>query len=85
MCASACASRIALVGTVMGRSMGFLARGDLDIASLDHAMWFHAPFRADEWLLFATSSPVSVAVTGSHSASSTGQTGHLSHRPPRKF
>lgn len=22
------------------------------ITSLDHAMWFHAPFKADEWLLF---------------------------------
>ena len=21
-------------------------------ASLDHAMWFHRPFRADEWLLY---------------------------------
>jgi len=21
-------------------------------ASLDHSMWFHEPFRADEWLLF---------------------------------
>ena len=31
---------------------------DLDIASIDHAMWFHSPFRADEWLLFATDSPV---------------------------
>ena len=26
-------------------------------ASLDHAMWFHQPFRADEWLLFAKESP----------------------------
>ena len=26
-------------------------------ASLDHAMWFHRPFRADEWLLFAKTSP----------------------------
>jgi acyl-CoA thioesterase-2 len=26
-------------------------------ASLDHALWFHRPFRADEWLLFAKSSP----------------------------
>lgn len=26
-------------------------------ASLDHAMWFHRPFRADEWLLFAKESP----------------------------
>ena len=26
-------------------------------ASLDHALWFHRPFRADEWLLFAHDSP----------------------------
>ena len=26
-------------------------------ASLDHAMWFHRPFRTDEWLLFAMDSP----------------------------
>jgi len=26
-------------------------------ASLDHAMWFHRPFRADEWLLYAMESP----------------------------
>ena len=26
-------------------------------ASLDHALWFHRPFRADEWLLYAHDSP----------------------------
>jgi acyl-CoA thioesterase-2 len=26
-------------------------------ASLDHAMWFHRPFRADEWLLYDQVSP----------------------------
>ena len=26
-------------------------------ASLDHSLWFHRPFRADEWLLFAKESP----------------------------
>ncbi|MFX6027717.1 acyl-CoA thioesterase II, partial [Acinetobacter baumannii] len=26
-------------------------------ASLDHAMWFHRPFRADQWLLYAHDSP----------------------------
>ena len=26
-------------------------------ASLDHAMWFHRPFRADEWLLYAQDTP----------------------------
>lgn len=29
----------------------------LALASLDHAMWFHRPFRADDWLLFAQRSP----------------------------
>jgi acyl-CoA thioesterase-2 len=29
----------------------------LQIASLDHTIWFHRPFRMDEWLLFATESP----------------------------
>ena len=32
-------------------------RGELNGASLDHALWFHAPARADEWLLYATDSP----------------------------
>jgi acyl-CoA thioesterase-2 len=27
------------------------------MASLDHAMWFHRPFRADEWLLYSQASP----------------------------
>ena len=25
---------------------------DVQMASLDHAMWFHRPFRADDWLLY---------------------------------
>lgn len=29
------------------------------VASLDHALWFHRPFRADEWLLYAQDSPSS--------------------------
>ncbi len=32
-------------------------RQDLFFASLDHAMWFHRSFRADEWLLYALDSP----------------------------
>ena len=26
--------------------------GEVQMASLDHAMWFHRPFRADEWLMY---------------------------------
>ncbi|MGE5622585.1 MAG: acyl-CoA thioesterase II, partial [Bacillota bacterium] len=29
----------------------------LQIASLDHTIWFHRPFRMDEWLLFSMDSP----------------------------
>ena len=29
----------------------------LQLASLDHAMWFHRPFRMDDWLLYAIDSP----------------------------
>ncbi len=31
--------------------------GNLQMASLDHALWFHRPFRIDEWLLYACDSP----------------------------
>ncbi len=31
--------------------------GKIRAASLDHAVWFHEPFRADEWLLFAADTP----------------------------
>ncbi len=30
---------------------------ELQVASLDHAMWFHREFRADEWLLYSIDSP----------------------------
>ena len=32
-------------------------KGDILGASLDHAVWFHDDFRADEWLLYVTDSP----------------------------
>ena len=32
-------------------------RPHLGVASLDHAMWFMRPFRADEWLLYDQNSP----------------------------
>ena len=34
------------------------------IASLDHAMWFHRPFRADEWLLYHQKSPSASGARG---------------------
>jgi acyl-CoA thioesterase-2 len=31
--------------------------GTMQVASLDHALWFHRPFRADEWMLYDQESP----------------------------
>jgi acyl-CoA thioesterase-2 len=36
----------------------------LQSASLDHALWFHQPFRADEYLLYVLDSPVAAAGRG---------------------
>ena len=36
----------------------------VQMASLDHAMWFHRPFRADEWLLYAEDSPSASGARG---------------------
>lgn len=32
---------------------------DMMVASLDHSIWFHRPFRIDEWLLYVVDAPVS--------------------------
>jgi acyl-CoA thioesterase-2 len=36
----------------------------MKVASLDHAMWFHRPFRIDEWLLYAIESPSASGARG---------------------
>jgi len=37
---------------------------DLMVASLDHAIWFHREFRADEWLLYSTTTPSAAGARG---------------------
>ena len=56
-CVVAYASDYTLLGSALvphGRSY---FHDDLMMASLDHAMWFHCPFRSDEWLLYSQASP----------------------------
>ena len=51
------ASDYTLLGTsVLPHGLSWM-KGELISASLDHAIWFHAPARADEWLLYETDSP----------------------------
>jgi acyl-CoA thioesterase-2 len=37
---------------------------NVQVASLDHAMWFHRAFRADEWLLYVQDSPSASGARG---------------------
>jgi acyl-CoA thioesterase-2 len=51
------ASDFHLIGTAMlPHGISYL-QGNVQVASLDHALWFHRPFRADEWLLYSCDSP----------------------------
>jgi acyl-CoA thioesterase-2 len=63
-CVLAYASDMMLLDTSLyphGRS---LFDRDLQVASLDHALWFHRPFRADDWLLYAQESPSASGARG---------------------
>ncbi|HZR15250.1 MAG TPA: acyl-CoA thioesterase II [Acidimicrobiia bacterium] len=63
-CVVAYASDLTLLDTAMlphGRS---LQQDQFMIASLDHAMWFHRPFRADDWLLYHQTSPTASGARG---------------------
>ena len=55
ICALAYMSDLTLLGSAQVHHQE--ERRHLQIASLDHAMWFMRPFRADEWLLYDQSSP----------------------------
>ncbi|KUI31276.1 acyl-CoA thioesterase II [Mycobacterium sp. IS-1742] len=55
ICALAYLSDLTLLGSAQVNHPD--ERKYLNIASLDHAMWFMRPFRADEWLLYDQSSP----------------------------
>ncbi|MEM1218203.1 MAG: acyl-CoA thioesterase II [Bacteroidota bacterium] len=49
----------------------------VQLASLDHAMWFHRPFRADEWLLYAIDSPSASGARGFSRGNIFNQSGDL--------
>ena len=57
-CALTYLSDLTLVSTALAPHVGPRQRHGLMLASIDHAVWFHAPSRADTWLLFAQDTPV---------------------------
>ena len=60
-CVLAYASDFTLLDTALIAHGRFVFDPSLMLASLDHAIWFHRKFRADEWLLYAQDSPSSGA------------------------
>ena len=52
-----------LTTALQPHGIGYRTRG-LQLASLDHSLWLHRPFLADEWLLFSMDSPVMAGARG---------------------
>jgi acyl-CoA thioesterase-2 len=58
------ASDFHLIGTTtFPHGISYLQK-NVQMASLDHALWFHRPFRADEWLLYSCDSPTAQGARG---------------------
>ena len=65
---------------------------NVQMASLDHALWFHRPFRVDDWLLYSLDSPSAQGARGlargqifdrsGRLVASTAQEGMIRARPP---
>jgi acyl-CoA thioesterase-2 len=56
-CVLAYASDLTLLDTALLPHQRSVFDRTIMAASLDHALWIHRPFRADEWLLYAQESP----------------------------
>ncbi|MFI5364534.1 MAG: acyl-CoA thioesterase [Candidatus Binatia bacterium] len=64
-CVLAYASDLTLLDvTVRPHGLVWSPERKLMMASLDHAMWFHRSFRADDWLLYAQTTPASAGGRG---------------------
>jgi acyl-CoA thioesterase-2 len=64
VCLMTYASDMTLLNSVLLRHGLSWTDGRTTGASLDHAMWFHRPFRADRWLLYAQHSPAAWGARG---------------------
>ncbi|GAA0520805.1 acyl-CoA thioesterase II [Saccharopolyspora subtropica] len=64
VCIAAFASDMTLLDAVLARHGVYWGLDRVNGASLDHAMWFHRRFRADEWLLYDCASPSASGARG---------------------
>ncbi|GLY93540.1 acyl-CoA thioesterase II [Actinoplanes sp. NBRC 103695] len=63
-CALTYASDLSLLDAVLSTHGEVWGPGGVIGASLDHALWFHRPFRADEWFLYDCTSPSASGARG---------------------
>lgn len=92
-CVLAYASDMTLLDTSLFAHGRSIFDRDLQVASLDHAMWFHRPVQVDQWLLYAQDSPNASCGRGFNRGSifsrdgrlvaSTAQEGLIRLRPDR--
>lgn len=64
ICVLAYASDLTLLGVSLVPHGVIIASPQIQPASLDHSMWFHRPFRADEWMLYDQHSPSASGARG---------------------
>jgi acyl-CoA thioesterase II len=64
VCVLAYASDMTLLDAPLARHGKYWWLDKVNGASLDHAMWFHRPFRADEWVLYDCESPSASGARG---------------------
>ena len=92
-CVLAYASDMTLLDTsLLPHGVGWFDE-TIQMASIDHAMWFHRPFRVDEWLLYVQDSPSAYGARGFNRGlvftrdgrlvASVAQEGLMRQRPPR--
>jgi acyl-CoA thioesterase II len=63
-CVLTYASDLTLLGSALVPHGVLISSRSIQPASLDHAMWFHRPFRADRWMLYDQASPSASGARG---------------------
>lgn len=58
------ASDFTLLDTALIAHGKLMFDADIQLASLDHSMWFHRPFRCDDWVLYVEDSPSAAGARG---------------------
>jgi acyl-CoA thioesterase II len=76
-CVLAYASDMTLLDTSLFAHGRAVFDRDLQVASLDHSLWIHRPFRADDWLLYAEDSPSASGARGFNRGSLFSRDGRL--------